>query len=130
MKIMACYDGSSDNTAVLAKAKERAQVPGVVIHLVSVLIGSGAATLDALEPAKKKLEDARDSFQKDGVACEMKVIFGDSAAGESIVEYAADNRIDEIIIGIEMKSKVGKLIFGSTAQHVILEAPCAVLTVK
>ena len=130
MKIMVCYDGSGDNTAVLAKARERAQASEAVIHLVSVLIGSSAGTLDALEPAKKELEDSKASFQADRITCESKVMFGESAAGESIVEYAIENEIDEIVIGIQRKSKVGKLIFGSTAQHVILEAPCPVLTVK
>lgn len=44
-----------------------------------------------------------------------------------------DNRKDEnmkIIVGIEKKSKVGKFIFGSNAQYVILEARCPVMTVK
>ncbi|MBT7887657.1 MAG: universal stress protein, partial [Deltaproteobacteria bacterium] len=38
--------------------------------------------------------------------------------------------INEIIIGIKKTSKVGKLVFGSTAQHVILESNCPVVTVK
>ena len=44
--------------------------------------------------------------------------------------FLLENEIDEIVIGIKKRSKVGKLIFGSTAQYVILEAPCPVLTVK
>jgi nucleotide-binding universal stress UspA family protein len=38
--------------------------------------------------------------------------------------------VDEIIIGIEKRSKVGKLLFGSNAQYIILEAPCPVVSVK
>ncbi len=38
--------------------------------------------------------------------------------------------MDEIIIGIEKKSKVGKLFFGSNAQYIILESPCPVVSVK
>lgn len=44
--------------------------------------------------------------------------------------YAADQEVDEIIIGIKKKSKLGMLLFGSTVQHVILEAHCPVLLVK
>jgi nucleotide-binding universal stress UspA family protein len=35
-----------------------------------------------------------------------------------------------VIIGIVKKSKVGKILFGSTAQYLILNAPCPVLTVR
>ena len=48
-------------------------------------------------------------------------------SGEDIVEFAKQNKADEIIIGIRRKSKVGKLMFGSTAQYVILNAPCPVV---
>jgi nucleotide-binding universal stress UspA family protein len=50
--------------------------------------------------------------------------------GEDLVEFAAEHQAAEIIIGIRRRSKVGKLLFGSTAQFVILNAPCPVVTVK
>ena len=39
-------------------------------------------------------------------------------------------QVEEIIIGVRRRSKVGKLLFGSTAQYVILNAPCPVVSVK
>ena len=50
--------------------------------------------------------------------------------GEDLVRFAKEQNIDEILVGIKHRSKVGKFIFGSTAQYVILETPCPVLTVK
>jgi nucleotide-binding universal stress UspA family protein len=50
--------------------------------------------------------------------------------GEDIVRFAKENNVDEIIIGVRSRSKVGKLLFGSTSQVVILEAYCPVVTVK
>jgi nucleotide-binding universal stress UspA family protein len=50
--------------------------------------------------------------------------------GEELVDYAQRNKLDEIIIGVKRRSKVGKLMFGSTAQHVILNAPCPVVSIK
>jgi nucleotide-binding universal stress UspA family protein len=38
--------------------------------------------------------------------------------------------MEEIIIGVRRRSKVGKLLFGSTAQYVILKAPCPVVSVR
>jgi len=130
MKIMVCYDGSSDNKAVLDKAKERAAESSAKVFLVCVLTGGTVGQLDDLEPAKEALATTQADFEASGISCNAKVAFGKSAAGEKLVEYAEENAIDEIIIGIQKTSKVGKFLFGSTAQHVILEAPCPVLTVK
>ena len=52
------------------------------------------------------------------------------AANRCVVQFAKDTGIDEIVIGIKRRSKVGKLLFGSTAQYTILNANCPVLTIK
>jgi nucleotide-binding universal stress UspA family protein len=52
------------------------------------------------------------------------------SAGEDLVEFANENEVDEIIVGVKRRSKVGKLLMGSTAQYVILQAECPVVTVK
>ena len=64
------------------------------------------------------------------IPCETQATVSYQSSGEDLVNYARDNNIDEIIIGVRRRSKVGKLVFGSTAQYVILEAPCPVLAVK
>ena len=54
----------------------------------------------------------------------------DLTPGEQLVKFAEDQKLDQIFLGIAKKSKVGKLIFGSTAQYIILHAPCPVVTVQ
>ena len=61
---------------------------------------------------------------------EVQLMLTDLTTGEQLVKFAEDQGIDQIFLGIEKKSKVGKLLFGSTAQYVILHAPCPVVTVK
>jgi nucleotide-binding universal stress UspA family protein len=51
-------------------------------------------------------------------------------AGEDLVQLAEENNVEEIVIGVRRRSKVGKLLFGSTAQYVILNAKCPVVSVK
>ncbi len=50
--------------------------------------------------------------------------------GEDLIQFANENEIDEIIVGVKRRSNVGKLVFGSNARYVIMEANCPVVTVK
>lgn len=51
-------------------------------------------------------------------------------AAAALLETAEDTDADVIVIGIRRRSPVGKLIAGSTAQTVILNAACPVIAVK
>lgn len=51
-------------------------------------------------------------------------------AGEALVEYAAENEFEEMVIGVKKRSRVEKLLLGSNAQYIILNAPCPVLSVR
>ena len=64
------------------------------------------------------------------IPCETIMSVRGLEAGEDLVQLADERRADEIIIGVRRRSKVGKIIFGSTAQYVVLNAPCPVVTVK
>ena len=130
MKIMVCYDTTNTDSKILDLAQKHAKAFDAKVFVATVLIGSDVDQLDNIEEAKKMLESAETLFQSEGIPVETKLMFGGQSAGESLVEYAGENKVDEIIIGTRKKSKLGKLIFGSTAQYVILEANCPVITAK
>jgi nucleotide-binding universal stress UspA family protein len=69
-------------------------------------------------------------LERGGFSFETHLTVRSMMPGEHLVEFAEENRIDEIILGLRKRSKVGKLILGSTAQYVILNAPCPVVSVK
>jgi nucleotide-binding universal stress UspA family protein len=83
-----------------------------------------------IEKAEGELEYLRTPFNVDGIPCETEVLVNYLDSGQNLVQFAKENQIDVIFVGVQKKSKVGKLVFGSTAQYVILEAHCPVMTVK
>ena len=85
---------------------------------------------EQIEQAEKSLEWAKSLFVENGIACNTHLLIRGLAPGEDIVEFAEESKIDEIVIGVRRRSKVGKLIFGSNAQYIILMAQCPVVAVK
>ena len=130
MKILVGYDGSKGAEAALREAQKHAKVFNADIDILTSLEQSSTLDKSDIEKAESELEYVRTPFNIDDIPCETHVVVNYLTPGEDLVQFAADNRIDEIFIGIEKRSKVGKLVFGSTAQYVILNAPCPVVAVK
>ena len=84
-----------------------------------------------IQEAEQNLDDEIEKLiDGDDASYETLLLIGSSTPGEQLVQFAEKRRFDQIFIGIERKSKVGKLLFGSTAQYIILKAPCLVVTVR
>jgi len=130
MKILVGYEGSNSAKDALALAKKHAAAFDGEVVIVSSLTGGSVTHAAEVEQTTENLEFAKKLFDDDGIPCETKLLVRGMTPGEDIVEYAKAKAIDEIIIGIKRRSKVGKLLFGSNAQYIILNAPCPVVTVK
>jgi nucleotide-binding universal stress UspA family protein len=76
------------------------------------------------------LEWAKSLFEENGITCNTHLLIRGLGPGEDLVEFAEENKVDEIVVGVKRSSKVGKLLMGSTAQYVILKAKCPVVSVK
>ncbi len=130
MKILVGYDGSKVAEDAVKLAQKYGHAFKADIHIMTSLEQGPALKKEDIDKAENKLEKLRTPFKVDDIACETQASVSYQSPGEDLVNYAKDNNIDEIIIGVRRRSKVGKLVFGSTAQYVILEAPCPVVAVK
>jgi len=134
MKILVGYDYSTVTQDVLALAKQQAQAFKAEVHLLRSLERNPELQRelrrDTIQQAEQNLDQVKREFANMGLACDTHVVVGRLSAGENIVQFAEQNSIDLIVIGVRRRSKVGKLLFGSNAQLIILTAPCPVLTVK
>jgi nucleotide-binding universal stress UspA family protein len=130
MKILVGYNESKSAENALKLGQKHAKALNADIYIVTSLEQSPTLKKEDIDKAESRLEKLRTSFKVDDIPCETQVLVSVQSPGEDLVNYVKDNDIDEIIIGVKKRSKVGKLVFGSTAQYVILEARCTVVAVK
>ena len=131
MKILVAYVGGLDSdNAVLEVAKKHAKAFNATLYIASSMERVSEKEQMNLQKVEKQLAYVKETLDAEGIACETHILVRGLTPGEDIVEFANDKRVDEIIIGIEKKSKVGKLFFGSNAQYIILESSCPVVAVK
>lgn len=129
MKILAGYEESRVAEEALKVALKQARAFNADLFIVTVLEQSRELLKEDIEAAEDKMEKLKRTHNIDDLVCETSASVSFLSPGEYLVEFAQDNDIDEIVIGVKRRSKVGKLVFGSNAQYVILNAPCPVLTV-
>ena len=130
MKIMVGYDGTDISKRGLKLAMKHAQAFNGEVFIVTALTQSADLELKDIEMAERLLRDAELLCTEQKVQSEKHLLVNDLEPGESLVQFTKDNKIDEVIVGVRRTSKVGKFLFGSTAQYVILESQCPVATVK
>ena len=130
MKILVGYDGSNSAKEALNLAKTRAKTLGSKVDVVTSMEKGTESQREEIEQAESALKWAKSLFDEQDIPCDTHLLIRGLAAGEDLVEFAEENQIDEIIVGVKRRSKVGKLLMGSTAQYVILKASCPVVSVK
>jgi nucleotide-binding universal stress UspA family protein len=65
-----------------------------------------------------------------GVTFEIRIPADVEDSAEELIRTAETTDADFIVIGLRRRSPVGKLLLGSNAQRVLLDAACPVLAVK
>jgi nucleotide-binding universal stress UspA family protein len=130
MKILVGYDGTNSAKEALNLAKFHAKALGASIEVVTSMPKGTESERKDIEQAERGLEYAKSLFEEENIACNTHLLIRGLSAGEDLVEFANESEVEEIIVGVKRRSKVGKLLMGSTAQYVILQAQCPVVTVK
>ena len=89
---------------------------------------------DVLVDAHRAATDDLDRVQRDvtelGVDVEIVRIEQGSDPADALVRMAEERDASVIVIGLRHRTPVGKLIMGSNAQRILLDARCPVLAVK
>ena len=131
MKFLVCYDETNEAQKALKVAQEHAKVWNAKLEVVNAVIRIEPLKHSTVEKMELNLaKQVEKNLGSDDPPYDVQLLLTDLTSGEQLVKFAEDMKIDLIFLGIVKKSKVGKLLFGSTAQYVILHAPCPVVTVQ
>ena len=130
MKILVGFDGSNVSKEALKLAVAHARAFNAQIFLVWSLARGDESQQEVIKEAEETLAYWKDQLEQKDLSCHTHLLIRGLEAGEDLAQFAREHQADEIIVGVRRRSKVGKLLFGSTAQFVILNAPCPVVTVR
>ena len=131
MKFLVCYDDTNEAKEALKVAQEHAKAWNAKLEVVKAIVRVEPLKHSRVQKMEENLaEQVGKILGGDDPPYEVQLQLTDLTSGEQMIKYAEDQKMDLIFIGIVKKSKVGKLLFGSTAQYVILHAPCPVVTVQ
>lgn len=130
MKILVGYNETGASKAALALAREHALFFNARVLIATSMEGGSGETVDDIASADKSLNEAGRFMKEKGVEYETHQLARGMAPGEDLVRFAVENKVDLVFVGVKKKSRTQKIILGSTAQYIILKAPCPVTTVK
>lgn len=130
MTVVVGYVPTEEGRAALRRAAKECRLRNT--RLVVINSSRGGKDLSAEEAARyeRELESVRAELDAVGVAHEVRQLVRGLEPAEDLINVAEEVSADFIVIGLRRRSPVGKLILGSNAQRILLEAPCPVLAVK
>ncbi len=128
MTIVVGYVPTPEGEAALDAGIFEARLREQPLHVVNTsrgdsLVDSRFASEDALAAVRTRLGES-------GLVFEIEQQVGRHEASEELVEIADRVKASLLVIGLRRRSPTGKLITGSQAQRILLDAHCPVLAVK
>ncbi|NLT53456.1 MAG: universal stress protein [Actinomycetales bacterium] len=129
MAVVVGYVATPEGRAALRRAAGECRLRGTGLVVVN---SDHGGDVDAAELARteEELAAVRSELDAAGVAHEVRDLPEGTELADDLLSVAQDVDAQVIVIGLRRRSPVGKLILGSNAQRVLLEAHCPVLAVK
>lgn len=128
--IVVGYVPKPEGHAALRRAAEEAQLRDARLVVVNSHRGGRELDREDTVETEEQLEEIRAELEGSGVEHEIRQLVVGMDPADDLVNVANEVDAEFIVIGLRRRSPVGKLILGSNAQRVLLDAPCPVLAVK
>ncbi len=130
MKIVAGFLRSPEGRAALDRAVEETKLRDAELLVVHSMRGGERDELEQVLSYREEFEQLETRLAEETIDHRLVEYARGNSPAEDLLQAAEDEDADLIVIGIRHRSPVGKLVLGSNAQDILLNARCAVLAVK
>ncbi len=130
MTIVVGFVPTKEGRAALSRAVEEARTRRTSLVVINSNRGGRDFDDETTKAAEAELQRFSDEMDNEGLDLEVRQLVRGNEPAEDLIAVANETEADLIVIGLRRRTPVGKLILGSNAQRILLDAPCAVLAVK
>jgi nucleotide-binding universal stress UspA family protein len=128
MAIVVGFVPRPEGHAALDRAIEEAKLRGA--RLVVLNVSRGDALVDSRFASSSDWHAVKAQLEESGVEYEVAQTVEARDPADQLLRVAEETNAELIVIGLRRRTPVGKLIMGSAAQTVLLDADAPVLAVK
>jgi nucleotide-binding universal stress UspA family protein len=116
-------DSAETSETLVGYVRERA-TDDDTLYAVNSLYGGDRTSDDDIVAGENAL-----GVLEDELGAEPHQLIRGNSPQEDMLQFARDHEVDELVIGIRKRSPTGKMLFGSTAQDLLLDTDRPVVTV-
>ena len=128
MTVLVGYLPTPAGEAAFAAGLEEARRRGEDLVVLNSPRGGALVSQDVAAP--DRVAELSSRAEADGVALEVRQGAHDGELADEVLRVADETDSSVIVIGLRRRSVVGKLLLGSNAQRILLDANRPVLAVK
>ncbi len=127
MTVVVGYVPTETGFSAVTEAEREARCRGVGVVVVNVVSTAGYVLPTAAD--QQNLDAVAAHLSAAGVAHSLRHVTDNSAPSEVILDVAREVGASLIVLGLHQRSWIARRVLGSTAQSVVLGAPCPVIVV-
>lgn len=128
--IVVGYVPKPEGRAAIQRAAAEAKLRNSTMIVVNSNKGGRELEAEEAVQIEQAMAAIREDLEAAGIGFEMRQLVRGMDVAEDLIAVAEESGAEMIVIGLRRRSPVGKLILGSNAQTILLDAPCPVLAVK
>lgn len=128
--IVVGYVPSPEGEAALDRAVDEAKLRDSTLLVVNSQRGGRTADYEEVALTNEQVQAIQARLKGAGIEHEVRGLIRGKDPADDLVAIAEETSAEMIVIGLRKRTPVGKLIMGSNAQRILLDATCPVLAVK